>query len=320
MPQIDLPLSELKNYMGKSPLPKDFDEYWDRALKELDSVPTDYTLERADFQANGVECYHMYFTGVGGAKIHAKFLKPAKIEGKAPALLLFHGYQGHSRDFFEKLPFALSGVVVAALDARGQAGLSEDNGQIKNSTFKGHIVRGIDEESPDKLLFRSIFLDTVQLARIVSKMDFVDEACVDAAGFSMGGALTVACSALFKGIRRSAVGYPFLSDYVRVCELDLVSIPYEELKLYFRLRDPLHKREDEFFNRLGYIDIQNLAPKITNEVRLYTGLKDVVCPPSTQFAAYNKITSKKSLVVYPDFDHEELPSAWQDVYNFVVNN
>ena len=37
------------------------------------------------------------------------------------------------------------------------------------------------------------------------------------------------------------------------------------------------------------------------------GLMDTICPPSTQFAAYNKITAKKSLVIYPDFGHEGLP-------------
>ena len=34
------------------------------------------------------------------------------------------------------------------------------------------------------------------------------------------------------------------------------------------------------------------------------GLMDKICPPSTQFAAYNKITSPKSTAIYPDFGHE----------------
>ena len=38
-----------------------------------------------------------------------------------------------------------------------------------------------------------------------------------------------------------------------------------------------------------------------------TGLMDQICPPSTQFAAYNKITSPKSVEFFPDFGHEALP-------------
>jgi cephalosporin-C deacetylase-like acetyl esterase len=37
---------------------------------------------------------------------------------------------------------------------------------------------------------------------------------------------------------------------------------------------------------------QNLAPRIKAEVVMFTGLMDAICPPSTQFAAYNKIESK----------------------------
>jgi cephalosporin-C deacetylase len=44
-------------------------------------------------------------------------------------------------------------------------------------------------------------------------------------------------------------------------------------------------------------------------VLMSVGLMDTVCPPSTQFAAYNKITAKKQLAIYPDFGHENLPGA-----------
>ena len=48
-----------------------------------------------------------------------------------------------------------------------------------------------------------------------------------------------------------------------------------------------------------------------------TGLMDTICPPSTQFAAYNKMTCKKDVVIYPDFAHEGLP-GWSDrVYAFL---
>ena len=43
-----------------------------------------------------------------------------------------------------------------------------------------------------------------------------------------------------------------------------------------------------------------------------TGLLDNICPPSTQFAAYNKITSKKQVKIYPDFKHEYYP-GWDDL-------
>ena len=47
------------------------------------------------------------------------------------------------------------------------------------------------------------------------------------------------------------------------------------------------------------------------------GLMDTICPPSTQFAAYNKIESEKDLRVYPDFGHEMLPGHSDAVFQFM---
>jgi cephalosporin-C deacetylase len=48
------------------------------------------------------------------------------------------------------------------------------------------------------------------------------------------------------------------------------------------------------------------------------GLMDTICPPSTQFAAYNKIEAKKSLAIYPDFGHENLRGHADRIFQFMV--
>ncbi len=82
---------------------------------------------------------------------------------------------------------------------------------------------------------------------------------------------------------------------------------YLELREFFRLFDPRHLMEDAVFQQLGYIDIQNLAPRIEAEILWGIGLMDTICPPSTQFAAYNKIRSIKNMEIYPDYGHR---SCW----------
>ena len=44
---------------------------------------------------------------------------------------------------------------------------------------------------------------------------------------------------------------------------------------------------------------------------------DTICPPSTQFAAYNKIGAEKELRVYPDFGHEMLPGGKDEIFQFM---
>jgi len=232
-------------------------------------------------------------------------------------VVMFHGYSGSSGDWTDKLNYVAQGFSVAALDCRGQGGLSEDRGGVSGNTLRGHIIRGL-ADAPEKLLFRQIFLDTAQLAGIVMGMPEVDEKRVAATGGSQGGGLTLACASLEPRIARAAPVFPFLCDYQRVWEMDLAEAAYEELKAYFRLFDPRHEREQEVFTKLGYIDCQHLAPRIKGEVLMVTGLMDMICPPSTQFAAYNKITSKKDTILYPDFGHEEAPGMRDAMWEFVA--
>ena len=317
MPMLDMPLHELKTYQGRNPRPADIDAFWDASIAEMEALGTSCELVKAVFQVPNIACYDLYFTGVGGARIHAKLCIP-KADKPLPAVCHFHGYSGSAPEFSWMLSWAAAGFVIAALDCRGQGGESEDTGSVKGNTFCGHIIRGLAEGNPKKLLFRQIFLDTAQLARIVMALPEVDESRVGAFGGSQGGALTLACAALTPNLNRCAPTYPFLCDYQRVWEMDLARDAYQELKDYFRHYDPCHAREAELFTLLGYIDNQHLARRIKAKTLWFTGLMDNICPPSSQFAAYNKLTCEKDMVIYPDFGHENLPYSGDKTMQFML--
>lgn len=313
---FDFPLEKLNTYYGTNPCPADFNDYWDRALEEMHQVVPDVELKRADFQSKNAECLDMYFTGVRNARIHAKYVRPVNMKKPHPAVLIFHGYTDNAGTWSRMLSYAANGFSVFAMDCRGQGGTSEDPGGVHGTTIRGHIIRGLDDR-PEDLLYRSIFLDAAQLAGLAMNQEEVDENRVGALGQSQGGALTLACGALEPRVRRMSSLYPFLADYKRVWEMDLAKNPYAELAYYFRWFDPCHERQEEVFERLGYIDIQNLAPRIKGEVLLGTGMMDMNCPPSSQFAVYNKIEAPKTHVVYPDFQHENIPDFTDKTYAFL---
>lgn len=321
MPLVDLSVEALSSYQGRNPRPAQFDAFWDAALRELDAVPPRVELRRHELRASYAECFELTFDGVDGARQYAKFLRPTNIETPVSCVLEFHGYTGHSGDWSSKLPFVGRGQAIASLDCRGQGGKSEDASRVRGNTHNGHIIRGLEEAldgHPERLYYRQMFLDTVQLARAVASMPEIDGDRLGAFGGSQGGALTLACAALAP-IKRAASMYPFLCDYKRVWEMDLATGAYAELKAWFRSYDPRHEREEQVWQALGFIDVQHLAPRIQADVLMGVGLMDTICPPSTQFAAYNKIPSNKRTVFYPDFGHEGLP-GWSDlVFDFLAD-
>ncbi|MFX3632102.1 MAG: alpha/beta fold hydrolase [Candidatus Pristimantibacillus sp.] len=317
MPLLDLPLAKLREYEGINPRPADFDNYWDAAIQEMKAVDSNVEIVKSSFQPPNADCFDLYFTGVRGARIHAMYVRPKVIDKPHPAVVRFHGYAGSSGEWMDKLAYASMGFSVLAMDCRGQGGKSEDNVGVKGTTHQGHIIRGLDDEA-DNMLFRHIYLDAAQLAGIAMELPEVNPDEVYATGWSQGGGITIACAALEPRVKKLAPVYPFLSDYKRVWEMDLAKDAYQELRTYFRHFDPQHDREDEIFTKLGYIDIQHLANRIQGDVLLGIGLSDPICPPSTQFAAYNKITSAKRLEIYPDFGHEGLPGLHDKILTFFL--
>lgn len=313
-------LEKLLQYEGRGQKPHDFDAFWDKELSKLENLSLDYQLERAAVASNVADCYILTFTSFDGTRISCQLLKPKRKGATFPGLLQFHGYHVNSGDFSEKIGWAAEGFVVMAMDCRGQGGKSEN---IESSTvgtaLKGLIIRGI-EEGPEALYFKRVFLDTVIASRILMSLGEVDEERIFVQGASQGGALALVCAALEPRIKRVFTTHPYLSDYRRAFELDIKNSAYEELFYWFRFRDPLHEKEETFFQTLEYIDVQHFAPRIKAEVIMATGLDDEICFPSTQFAVFNKITSPKDVILLPEYGHEYYPKVADKVRGFFIHN
>jgi cephalosporin-C deacetylase len=249
-------IEHLKDYKGIGDPPKDYDEYWARARKDLENASLEYELVKSDFVSRSCDAYDLYF-----------------IEGKIPAVVMFHGYWSNSGEWSGKLPYIAEGFCVLAMDVRGQGGLSVDNGIYKGNTQSGHIIRGLESDSPDDLFYRNVYLDTAQCVKILKTMDFVDEKNIFATGASQGGALTIACASLVDDLKGAAAIYPFL---------------------------------------------KNRAKDVKCDILWMTALMDNVCPPFSQMAAYNSITSNKRIVFFPEYQHEYLLYSGDIILKFFL--
>ncbi|WP_139902146.1 alpha/beta fold hydrolase [Clostridium thermarum] len=311
-------IEHLKDYRGIGEAPEDYDEYWERAKRDLEKASLDYELVNSDFVARSCEAYDLYFTGVGGARIHCQFLKPKNVKGKAPAIAMFHGYWSNCGEWSGKLQYIAEGFCVLAMDVRGQGGTSIDNGTYKGNTQSGHIIRGLEGDSPDDMFYRNVYLDTAQCVRILQSMEFVDKKNVFATGASQGGALAIACASLVDDLKGAVAIYPFLCDFRGIYQNNFICPSYEEITWYFRQRDPNHLTEDFFFERLGYIDLKNRTKDIKCNVLWMTALMDKVCPPFSQMAAYNNISSEKNIIFFPEYEHEYLLNSGDIILKYFI--
>ncbi|WP_373193570.1 acetylxylan esterase [Enterococcus sp. RIT-PI-f] len=72
---------------------------------------------------------------------------------------------------------------------------------------------------------------------------------------------------------------------------------------------------------ISYIDIKNLTHMIQCPVIMVTGLKDNVCPSSTQFAIYNRIKYEKTINILSEFCHQGMNVFVNDlIYDYIFNS
>lgn len=305
MPIIDMPLEELKKYKGTNTIPEDFDIFWNNRMEEVYSHNLEYHITSSEInEVNTCSYYDLCFKGINGENIYAKYIKP-KLNYDIPLILQFHGYPGASRGWFEQSSFAGMGCAVLAMDCPGQGGRGDDVGRFKGTTVSGHIIAGLDGDPKDMYYVR-LFQNASILCRIAKELDGIDKNKIYANGASQGAGIALACSSLNPIIKRCGALYPFLSDYKRVYDMDLDLVAYEGLRYYSKWFNTMGEKDNEMFMKLGYIDIHNLVHRLKAEVLFGTGLMDNICPPSTQFAVYNNINSKKKHIVFPDYTHEEI--------------
>lgn len=298
-----MPLKEMENYRGRLEVPDDFDEFWDEQIKKING-PAAYKLVKRDFGVKDVSFFDLFFKGTNNGTIHAKCIFPAH-KDNIPVIFYFHGYMGQALDWVDFMQYTACGVGLVAMDVRGQQGQSVDGGTYAGNTVLGHIIRGA-VDGPEHLFYKDIYLDVYTLIETVADMARVDKEHLYSWGGSQGGALSLIAASLSPRIKKCATQYPFLSDFKRVLEMGDKGLPYDELFRYFKFYDPFHKTEDKLMKTLSYIDVKNFAHRIKCPVLMFTGLEDDTCFPSTQYAIYNRIKSKKKHILLPEYGHEAM--------------
>jgi cephalosporin-C deacetylase len=128
----------------------------------------------------------------------------------------------------------------------------------------------------------------------------VDPQRIAATGGSQGGAITIAVSGLVPDLAAAMPDVPFLCHFRRAIGLT-DQHPYEEIVRYLSVH---RDHEERVLKTLDYFDGVNFAARSTVRALYSTALMDMTCPPSTVFAAYNRLNAPKDIRVYRFNDHE----------------
>lgn len=303
MPQYDLPLEQLRQYLPERKEEPDFDDFWRQTIEESLSRFEPPRLEKVDFGLDLLDTYDVTFSGYMGQKIKAWLILPKNAREKLPCVVEFIGYGGGRGYPYDWLLYACANFAHFVMDTRGQG-----SGWLKGDTpdyepsygpqYPGFMTRGILD--PKTYYYRRVFTDAVMAVESVRHLEQIDAERIAVGGMSQGGGIALAAAALSQGVKGLVCDVPFLCHFERAVKL-VDTTPYAEISRYCKIHPD---KTETVFRTLSYFDGVNFAARAKCPALFSVALMDDICPPSTIFAAYNHYAGPKRIEIYPFAGHE----------------
>ncbi len=301
---FDMPLEQLRTYLPPRDEPSDFDAFWEQTLAEARSFPLTPTFEPVDYGLQTVETFDVTFNGYGGQPIKGWLLLPRQRSGPLPCVVEYIGYGGGRGFPTDWLVFSSAGYAHLVMDTRGQGSAwqkgdtPDPEPEGSNPHHPGFMTRGVLD--PRTYYYRRVFTDGVRAVEAARTHPAVDPRRIAITGGSQGGGISIAVGGLDPSVSVVMPDVPFLCHYRRATEITDAA-PYSEIARYCQVH---RDKVDTVFKTLSYFDGVNFAARCNTQALFSVALMDLICPPSTVFAAYNHFAGPKDIKIYRYNNHE----------------
>ena len=296
MPWFDLPLEQLRQYRTETEEPPELDKWWQlRLAQALGQAREPGPIRYKSDIYTPVEVYDAEFSGAGGDRIRAWYLRPAGADGRTPVVVKFVGYGGGRGLPTEHALLPALGYSVFVMDTRGQGGrwtTGETRDHPEGQPGGPRECPGHDQGN--RAAGRLLLHPPVHRRRDGGRRGPRTDGRAPGRGERQQPGWGPRAGRRRPGPEQVAVCHadvPFLCDIQRAITL-APEAPYTEVPEFLAHQLDLIPAA---LDTLRYVDCALLARRITARCLLSVGLMDTICPPSTVFAAYNEITAAKDI-------------------------
>lgn len=309
MALFDMSLGALREYRPQLDEPEDLVPFWEQTLSQAREASAPLlALERVDNGLTLIDTWDVTFAGHDGSPIRAWYNRPAGVEAELPVVVEYLGYGGGRGEPLERLAFAGAGYGHLVMDTRGQGSTWGAGGHTPDPAGSGPAAPGVMTRgvaSPHTSYLTRLFTDAVRAVDTARQLPGADGR-IALTGNSQGGGLALGTAGLVPDVDALVSNVPFLTHMRRAVEITDAD-PYQEIVRYLAVHREL---EEQTFRTLSYVDALHLGRRATAPAMFSVALRDVICPPSTVFAAHNLYGGatgtepEREMVVYPYNNHE----------------
>jgi len=295
-------------------MPKDFDEFWNTAKKELSKTPMDAKLTlMPNLCTSTINVFHVNIQNIkvannwkGESRLYGILSVPKK-EGKYPAILVVPGAGVRSYNSDDR---AGKGAIIFQIGIHGIPVNLDD--EIYESLAVGGLsgYQNFNLQDKDFYYYKRVYLGCVRAIDYIFSMPEFDGESLAVTGGSQGGALSIVTASLDKRVKYVAAFYPALSDLTGYLEGRAGGWPH-------MFKNYEEKKNPNWVTTTSYYDVVNFSRKLTIPGWYSWGFNDNVCPPTSMYAAYNTIKSPKELHLALKTAHWAYPEYHKAAYGWI---
>jgi len=277
------------------PRPRDFDAFWAREIRRLDSVPANAVLTPGESGRPGVEYFTVRMNNADGAHVYGQLAKPAG-SGPFPALLIYQ---------YASPPYPLQKAWVTDRAAEGWLALNVEPHDVPSDMPQAfydalpQIIKHyntINQGNRDDNYFLGMYLGDYRASEYLTGRSDWDGRTLAVTGISMGGQQSLVVAGLQPKVNALLVYVPAGSDVLGPLKGRAQGYPFWDLK------------RPEVRRTAPYFDPSNFAPRITARALVAMGFIDELCPPTEAWATFNLLRGPKEALPLVDSPHNHLAS------------
>ena len=266
---------------------KDFDEFWERSIAELNSVPPAFkTIEQPKMSDGNIRVFEISMRSHDQVRVRGWLEVPRQVSKPLPVVIRVPGYGQNMKPIGK-----CDDMIVFSFNPRGHGNSQQDiSGQPNN-----FWIRGLD--NAESYYYRGSYLDCIRAVDFIASRPDVDQDKIAVWGGSQGGGFAFATAALDSRVDYCVADIPFLCDWIHYFRLS----HWPEMDNW--IADQPQRTWESTLRTLSYFDTMNLAERIHCPTLMSIGLQDGVCPPTTCFHTFNRISGEKNYRIYPNKRH-----------------
>jgi len=278
-------------------LPSDFVQFWDKAKSELAQISLDARVTLLPERCTGkVNVYHVNIQNYQYARLYGILCVP-KAPGKYPAILKVPG--AGVRPYYGDVANAEKDAITLEIGIHGipvnmEPSVYADMGRgILNNYFTYNL------DNKDYYYYKRVYMGCVRAIDFIFSLPEFDGSNIVVSGGSQGGALAIVTAALDNRIKGLVSIYPALCDLTGYLNGRAGGWPHV-------FNDPAHNTPAKV-ETSKYYDVVNFARHVKVPGFYTWGYNDVVCPPTSMYAAYNVIQAPRTLFLAEETGHWTYP-------------